>query len=145
MREEPQQLQKVTIGQRVLSLQIAASAADVFRFSAVTWNAHRIHLDESWARGEGLPGAVVQAHLHGAWFARVARTAAGSRARLCALSWTNRRPVVIGERVDIEATVSGVEVADLGVLVHLAIIERNAADTVTVDGAATVLVAGEPS
>ena len=34
----------------------------LFRFSALTYNAHRIHYDRDYARAEGYPDLVVQAH-----------------------------------------------------------------------------------
>jgi 3-methylfumaryl-CoA hydratase len=35
----------------------------LFRFSALTYNAHRIHYDLQYARGEGYPGLVVHGPL----------------------------------------------------------------------------------
>jgi hydroxyacyl-ACP dehydratase HTD2-like protein with hotdog domain len=92
-------------GYASLERTFVASAVDLFRFSATTWNAHRIHYDQQHAGDEGLPGIVVQAHLHGAWFASVARELAGPGARLRRLEWTNRRPVVADQPVRITGTV----------------------------------------
>lgn len=81
-----------------------ASAADLFRFSALTWNAHLIHLDPEYARSEGLDGVVVQAHLHGAWLWQLAESAAGPGGTVTELEWRNLRPLHAGETAHITAT-----------------------------------------
>jgi hydroxyacyl-ACP dehydratase HTD2-like protein with hotdog domain len=118
--------------------EFTADELDLFRFSAVTWNAHRIHYDRPYAEAEGLPGLAVQAHLQGAWFARVARSIGGPTARLRTLSWTNRAPVVAGESVALTGTIEGTEEAPGGPLVSLALEERGSDGTEKARGSATV-------
>jgi len=125
-----------TPGRIVGPREFTADEIDLFRFSAVTWNAHRIHYDAPRAAAEGLPGLPVQAHLHGAWFAQVARSVAGPTARLRSLSWANRAPVVAGERVEISGTVDGT--ADG--LITLSLRETGADGALRADGSATVEV-----
>jgi hydroxyacyl-ACP dehydratase HTD2-like protein with hotdog domain len=109
---------------------------DLFRFSAATWNAHRIHYDRGRAEAEGLPGLAVQAHLHGAWLAQVARSVGGPSARLRTLSWQNRAPVVAGDRVQVSGTVDSVE----GSVVSLSLTETGEDGGVRVEGSASVEV-----
>jgi 3-methylfumaryl-CoA hydratase len=45
----------------------------LFRFSALTYNAHRIHYDRDYARGEGYPGLVVHGPLQAVVMAEAAR------------------------------------------------------------------------
>ncbi len=45
----------------------------LFRFSALTYNAHRIHYDRDWARDEGYPGLVVHGPLQALVMAEAAR------------------------------------------------------------------------
>jgi len=45
----------------------------LFRFSALTYNAHRIHYDREYARGEGYPGLVVHGPLQALLMAGQAR------------------------------------------------------------------------
>jgi hydroxyacyl-ACP dehydratase HTD2-like protein with hotdog domain len=40
-----------------------ATALQLFRYSAVTWNPHRIHFDETYAREEGHAGLALHSHL----------------------------------------------------------------------------------
>jgi 3-methylfumaryl-CoA hydratase len=45
------------------SLALAVDEALLFRFSALTYNAHRIHYDLDWCRREGYDGLVVHGPL----------------------------------------------------------------------------------
>ena len=125
-----------TPGTIVGPVEFTPDEIDLFRFSAATWNAHRIHYDRARAEAEGLPGLAVQAHLHGAWLAQVARSVGGPSARLRTLSWANRAPVVAGDRVDVTGTVDSVE----GSLVSLSLTETGEDGGVRVEGSASVEV-----
>jgi hypothetical protein len=77
----------------------------------------------------------VQAHLHGAWLAQVARSVGGPSARLRTLSWQNRAPVVArprrGERHGRQRR---------GSLVSLSLTETGEDGGVRVEGKASVEV-----
>jgi 3-methylfumaryl-CoA hydratase len=45
----------------------------LFRFSALTYNAHRIHYDRDYARAEGYPGLVVHGPLQALLMAELGR------------------------------------------------------------------------
>ena len=79
----------------------------LFRFSAITWNPHRIHYDALYAATEGYPGPLVHSHLHGAFLLEAALRWAPADARLAEFSWQNRAPAQPGERL----TVTGEPVA----------------------------------
>ena len=74
-----------------------ATHVQLFRFSAVSWNAHRIHYDLQFARQSGFSGVLVQSTLHGELLARAALTAAGDGARLRRITWRNRQPAFAGQ------------------------------------------------
>ncbi len=58
--------------------EVVADAALLFRFSALTWNAHRIHLDRDWCRDvEGYPGLIVHGPLQAVLLAGLAEARAG--------------------------------------------------------------------
>jgi hydroxyacyl-ACP dehydratase HTD2-like protein with hotdog domain len=118
----------------------SADEIDIFRFSAVTWNAHRIHFDERQARKEGLRGVAVQAHLQGAWLAQAARSVAGPAARLSALSWSNRAPVIARDEVTVTGTVDDVVSTSTGTAVTLTLTESGPDGTLCAEGRATVEV-----
>jgi len=52
---------------------VAVSPVLLFRFSALTYNAHRIHYDREYARTEGYPGLVVHGPLQALLMAELAR------------------------------------------------------------------------
>ncbi|MFD0744559.1 hypothetical protein ACFQ1L_24125 [Phytohabitans flavus] len=53
-------------------LRLAVGEAFLFRFSALTYNAHRIHYDLGWARAEGYAGLVVHGPLQALMMAEFA-------------------------------------------------------------------------
>jgi 3-methylfumaryl-CoA hydratase len=54
---------------------VTVDAVLLFRFSALTYNAHRIHYDREYARAEGYPGLVVHGPLQAVLMAEQARPA----------------------------------------------------------------------
>jgi hydroxyacyl-ACP dehydratase HTD2-like protein with hotdog domain len=75
------------------------SRLQLFRFSAVTWNAHRIHYDEAYARSEGHPGIVVQSTLRGQQLLSVVERWLGDRGEITAFAWRNLAPVYADQPV----------------------------------------------
>jgi hydroxyacyl-ACP dehydratase HTD2-like protein with hotdog domain len=125
-------------GTLVTPRDFTADEIDLFRFSAATWNAHRIHYDRAQAGADGLEGLPVQAHLHGAWLAQVARSIGGSSARLRTIAWSNRAAVYAGEQVQVAGAVESID----GPLVGLTLTETKADATTSVEGSATVELRG---
>lgn len=78
------------------------SRTDLFRFSAATGNAHRIHYDVEHARSEGLDGVVVHTTLH-AMMLWQTLTADVDEARVRSFRWRNHAPLV----ADVEVEVTG--------------------------------------
>jgi hydroxyacyl-ACP dehydratase HTD2-like protein with hotdog domain len=81
----------------------SATAVDLFRFSAATWNAHLIHYNPERAREEGLKGPVVQAHLHGAWLWQLAESVAAPSGVVVTLKWRNLAPAYVNDVIRISA------------------------------------------
>ncbi|MEU0072893.1 acyl dehydratase [Streptomyces sp. NPDC006332] len=111
----------------------AHSRLQLFRFSAVSWNAHRIHYDAAFAASEGHPDVVVQSTLHGETLSRYALEWAGPGASLTSVSWRNRATAVAGERLTWTATVAAAEPCDAGVRVKLdvSVLKEDGAPCVT--------------
>ncbi len=80
-------------------------AALLFRFSAVTWNAHRIHYDHPYAtRSEGFPGLVV----HGPLVAvELALEASREIGKLAHIEFRVRAPVFVDDRIEAFGQKSG--------------------------------------
>lgn len=76
-------------GDTIPELTKEPTVAQLFRYSAITWNSHRIHYDAEFAQAEGHPNILVQAHLHGAAIQELLMDWLGTDGRLTDLSWRN--------------------------------------------------------
>jgi acyl dehydratase len=116
------------------------SITQVFRYSAATWNTHRIHYDKDYAVKEGYPDVLVQSHLHGAFLTKFCTDWAGRDARLVDLSLRVRRFAVAGEALTTVGAVTSVRAGDEGrALVDIELIETRESDNETcVEGTATI-------
>lgn len=105
------------------------STVQLFRFSAVSWNSHRIHYDAGFAASEGFPDVVVQSTLHGETLTRYALAWAGPNSRLETVSWRNRTTAVAGEPLTWTATVRTVEGAHVSL--EVAVLKADGSPCVT--------------
>ncbi len=74
----------------------------LFRFSALTYNAHRIHYDRDYARAEGYPGLVVHGPLQALLMAELARREAALPAR-CDYTYRLVAPLFDGQGLIVSA------------------------------------------
>jgi acyl dehydratase len=116
------------------------SIVQVFRYSAATWNTHRIHYDKDYATTEGYPGVLVQSHLHGAFLTKYCTDLAGRDARLVDLSLRVKKFAVAGEALTVVGTLSAVRPGEPGrAYVDLELVETRGSDDETcVEGTATL-------
>ncbi len=125
----------MTVVETIGPLVRAPDRLQVFAFSAVTWNTHRIHTDPDYAAREGYPDVLVQSHLHAAFLMRALRGAVGPEGgRVVRFGWQNRHPAVPGDTL----TCDGCKVGEDGALVDYELQERNGEGTVCVLATATV-------
>jgi 3-methylfumaryl-CoA hydratase len=91
----------------ISALHVRPDPLQLFCFSAVTWNLHRIHYDLSYARDiENLADLVVPGPMQGAWLLQVATTAAASwQARVESFSYRNTRVVYVHQSLTMEGSV----------------------------------------
>jgi 3-methylfumaryl-CoA hydratase len=79
----------------------------LFRYSALTFNGHRIHYDEPYARSvEGYPGLVV----HGPLTATVLQQFAAARKPhrwLASFEFRGQQPLFVGETMTLQAVEEG--------------------------------------
>ena len=78
----------------------------LFRFSALTYNAHRIHYDRDYARAEGYPGLLVHGPLQALLMAEQARREAELPAR-CDYSYRLVAPLFDGQGLIVSAAGGG--------------------------------------
>lgn len=128
----------VNTGDRLPALTKTPTTVQLFRYSAVTWNAHRIHYEREYARSEGHPDVLVQAHLHGAFLLQMIGDWMGPRARLVTFGWSNRGRAVPGDALACSGTVVGKRVESGRCLVDLEVVETNQRGETCAPGKATV-------
>lgn len=133
------------IGDQLPCQEHTPTSIDLFRYSAVTWNSHRIHYDAEYARTEGYPDILVQSHLHGAYLCKVCTDWLGTNGRLLSLTTTVRRSASPGQLLRCDGRVVAVEPTAEGVTVSVELTETRVADgVVCAQGQAHALWTGAP-
>jgi hydroxyacyl-ACP dehydratase HTD2-like protein with hotdog domain len=97
-------------GDELPTLEKEPTRPQLFRYSASTWNAHRIHYDPEYAKEvEGHPDILVQSHLHGAVIQELVMDWLGDDGRLVGLSWSNVGRAVPGQTLRVGASVAEID------------------------------------
>jgi hydroxyacyl-ACP dehydratase HTD2-like protein with hotdog domain len=81
------------VGDVLPPLKHTATAFQLFRYSAVTWNPHRIHFDEPYAREEGHAGLALHSHLRAALALRCVTEGLGPQWGVTKVAYRLRKPV----------------------------------------------------
>ena len=129
---------EVYAGAEIPPLVKHPSQVALFRYSAVTWNAHRIHYDRDYAGSEGYPNVLVQGHLHGAYLTQMLLDWIEPSGKLLRFQWSNRRPAYAGDTLTCRGRVTGVRHEGGVTLVDCEIWEENQHGEVCAPGTATV-------
>jgi hydroxyacyl-ACP dehydratase HTD2-like protein with hotdog domain len=136
----------VSTSARLPELEHRPGNVQLFRFSAVTWNAHRIHYDAEYARSEGYPDILVQSHLHGCFLAQAALAWTGGSGVLRSFRWENRHYAVPGDVLRCRGVITGKrDTGDRAGLVDLELTEVNQDGRVCAPAWATVELPCRPS
>jgi 3-methylfumaryl-CoA hydratase len=83
----------LAVGDVLPPLQQSVSPFQLFRYSAVTWNPHRIHFDEEHAHAEGHRGLALHSHLRAALALRAVTEGLGPGWRITTVAYRLRRPL----------------------------------------------------
>jgi hydroxyacyl-ACP dehydratase HTD2-like protein with hotdog domain len=97
------------VGDELPCLEHEATAFQLFRYSAVTWNPHRIHFDERYAREEGHAGVALHSHLRAALALRCVTEGLGPTWRVTNVAYRLRKPVYAPADLAYSARVTAVE------------------------------------
>ncbi|MGI8927642.1 MAG: hypothetical protein ACR2HN_13520 [Tepidiformaceae bacterium] len=108
MREQ-RCFEDVAAGDEMPDMVKNASRAQLFLFSAATWNPHRIHYDRDYALSEGHVDVIVHGPLQGAWLSQYVTDWAGPLGRVVNLSWQNRRSALPEHDLRFRGRVTAVE------------------------------------
>ncbi|MEK7389351.1 MAG: hypothetical protein AAB036_06615 [Elusimicrobiota bacterium] len=90
-------------------LALTPGPADLFMFSAVTWNRHQIHYNKDRALAEGLPDVVVQRGLIGNYIARMLAAWLKGAGRIEALSWRVVKSAPVNRELVFQGIISSIE------------------------------------
>ncbi|WP_319774075.1 MaoC family dehydratase N-terminal domain-containing protein [Breoghania sp.] len=86
----------------VYSVEVATNPTLLFRYSALTFNGHRIHYDLPYATGvEGYAGLVVHGPLQASWMQNIATTVLGRPPR--SFTYRGVSPLICGAQALVEA------------------------------------------
>ena len=130
----------VQIGDELPKMKKQASEAELFLYSAASFNPHRIHYDRAYANFEGHDDLVVHGPLQGSWLTQFVTDWAGPRARLLSIEWQNRASAVVGDELIFAGTVTAIDQANTSV--ELEISEKNIDGTLLMPAKANVRLAG---
>ena len=130
----------VQIGDELPKMKKQASEAELFLYSAASFNPHRIHYDRAYANFEGHDDLVVHGPLQGSWLTQFVTDWAGPRARLLSIEWQNRASAFVGDELIFAGTVTAIDQANTSV--ELEINEKNIDGTLLMPAKANVRLAG---
>ena len=122
------------VGDLLPPLRHTVTPFQLFRYSAVTWNPHRIHFDERYARGEGHDGVALHSHLRAALALRCVAEGLGPGWRVTKVAYRLRKPVYAPADLAYTARVTATE----GDTMTLELIEQQPSGEVGFEGTVSV-------
>jgi len=102
-------LEDVSVGDELPRVVRRASRAQLFLYSAATWNPHRIHYDADYARVEGHPDVIVHGPLQGAWLTQYVTEWMGPAGRLLRAGWQNRASALPDQDIAFTGRITAVD------------------------------------
>jgi acyl dehydratase len=128
------------VGTEIPALRVTTTNVQLFRFSSVTWNAHRIHYDQAYAKTEGYQDVVVQSHLHAAFLYECLQSWFGPEltVKIKRFGWRNRAIGLCGSTLVCRGEVTGDTESESGRMLEIALEERDEDNTLCVSGWATI-------
>jgi acyl dehydratase len=93
------------VGAAVPPLEQHITTDLMMAYGAATWDWHRMHYDQDYARSLGFPGPVLDGQAQGAFFARAVMDWLGPTAFICKLSFRMRAMVFPGDTIRCEGEV----------------------------------------
>ena len=133
----PDRLGAIAEGDALPERTFTPTIAELFLYSAIIWNPHRIHYDMDYTRNqEHYPGLLVTGPLQGDWLCQTATDWMGDLGTLERFDFSHRHPVYLGETL----TASGRVVTKDATTgrITLALELRNGAGEVVTPGEAVI-------
>jgi hydroxyacyl-ACP dehydratase HTD2-like protein with hotdog domain len=114
------------------------SRVQLFMYSAISWNLHRIHYDKEYAASEGHQDVLVHGPLQGAFLGQYMTDWGGPEARLRKIGWTNRGRAFVEQPYIIKGRITGKQENDDLSLVDCEVWSENEARERLLGGIATI-------
>jgi len=130
----------ISVGDDLPDTVKVPTRAQLFMYSAITWNIHRIHYDDAYAKTEGHPMVLVHGPLQGAFFGQYMTDWAAPGGRLKKISYSNRGIALPDEPYIIKGEVTGKRIEDGMHLVDCYLRGENKDGEIAAMGSATVIV-----
>jgi acyl dehydratase len=130
--------EEIQLGSEIPPLTITPTAVHLFLFSAITWNAHRIHYDVPYAASEGYPGLVIHGPFQGTLLARLITRWLGDAGVLRRLSYSHRGIALLGDTLTCRGKVVKKYEEDVVPMIDLTLTVETHKGEITTPGRATV-------
>ncbi|MDY0067226.1 MAG: MaoC/PaaZ C-terminal domain-containing protein [Steroidobacteraceae bacterium] len=137
---EPRYFEDVHEGMELPAMTKVVSTTQMFLYSAVTRNAHRIHYDQNYAHTERLPTILVHGPLQGAQLSAFVTAWMGAGGFLKKFAYSNRGMAFPGEPLTFKGRVVKKHHLDGRPAVDLEVWEENAKGERLAPATATVLL-----
>jgi acyl dehydratase len=108
--------QLLTLGQTLPDKAQTYGEADLVAYGAATWDWHRLHYDQTYAKFMQLPSPPIDGQMFGAVFAREAMNWAGPKAFIQNMGLKMKSMAFVGEHLVAKGVVSSID-EELGVFV----------------------------
>ena len=118
-----QTIESISVGDQLPVLHKSADEAQLFLYSAASFNPHRIHYDRAYAEFEGHTDIIVHGPLQGSWLTQFVTDWAGPASRLLNITWQNRASATVGENLEFHGSVTEINQTERTALLSLE--ERN--------------------
>ena len=139
-------LEDVEVGYEIPSLAKVPSNMQLFMFSAITWNRHRIHYDADFARDhDKLPNIVTHRALLGNFLTQMLSDWLQENGKIKRMEWSVRGSAFPGDRLTCRGKVGGIRREGDENIVECEIQIENQRGENIVPGKAEVIVASRES
>ena len=95
------------VGDALPAFTVEPTPVQLFCYSAITWNPHRIHYDAPYARDvEGYPDVLVHGPLMGSWLMRLCEEWTKPWGRVISMTYRTTTSVVPGTKLTVRGVVT---------------------------------------
>jgi hydroxyacyl-ACP dehydratase HTD2-like protein with hotdog domain len=138
MTREQIYFEDIAVGDEIPTMVKNPTPAQLFMYSAISWNVHRIHYDRDYAKSESHPDVLVHGPLQGAFLGQFMTDWIGPLGTLKKIGWSNRGRAFPGQPFVMKGTVKSQRIEGDQPLFECEIWAENDAGERVAQGSATV-------